>query len=94
MLKGSMGILNYVDLNFKNQDKENLPQVKVFFTSINNSYGALWEQWLEGKVYHVTLDPKENLYKSISLNRQVREKLPERSFCNQDTSYYKCQAQR
>ena len=89
-----MGVLNAVELNFKNQDKENLPQVKVFLKSNNNSYGALWEQWLEGKVYHVTMDPEENLYKSISLNRQVRKKLPEKSFCNQDTGYYKCQAQR
>ena len=79
---------------FKEQEKENLPKVKVFFTSTNNSYGALWEQWLEGKVYRVTIDPKKNLYRSISLYRQVRKKLPEKSFCNQKTGYYKCQAQK
>ena len=89
-----MGILNYVDLNFKNQDKENLPQVKIFFTSINNSYGALWEQWLEGKVYDVTIDPKENIDKSITLNRQIRKKLPEKSHCSQQNGYYECMAQK
>ena len=93
-MKGSRGIVNSVELKFEEQEIENLPMIKVFFTSMNNSYGALWEQWLEGKVYDVTINPKENLYKSISLNRQIRQKLPEKSYCSEEIGYYECLAQK
>ena len=93
-IKGSIGMINNVQLNFKSQGNENLPILKIFFTSMNNSYGALWQQWLEGKVYDVTVDPKENIYRSISLNRQIRKKLPEKSYCSQQNSYYECIAQK
>ena len=93
-IKGLIQINNVIRLNFKSQNEENLPIVKVFYTSRSNSVGAMWHQWHDGKVYELTMKPQDKIYYSLSLSRQIRKKLPEKSHCSLDMGYYECLGQR
>ena len=93
-IKGLMQIDNLIYLTYKNQHEEKLPMMKIFFTSKSNAYGALWYQWLEGKVFDLTIKPEDMVYNSVSLSRQIRKNLPQTSHCSQEIGYYECLGQR
>ena len=93
-IKGSIQIYNTIHLNLNSVDVENLPMLRVFFTSQNNSKGVIWEQWLEGEVYDLIIKPKDKIHNIVSLKRQIRKQLPETSYCNQNVGYYDCIGQR
>ena len=61
---------NYIRVNFNDSivnKNEDLPNIKVFFTSENNSYGIITSKWSEGKKLSVDIDPKRKLYTTIDL---------------------------
>ena len=89
-IKGWLQMNNEIFLTFLNQNGKDLPLLRIFFTSQKNSYGALLEQWIEGKVYDLTIKPQDKIHYSVSLMPQMRIKLPEKSYCNDKIEYYEC----
>ena len=89
-IRGSIQLVNHINLHFKNKNISDLPSVNFFFTSEENSHGAFWYQWMEGEVFAVNIDPKDDKTHSVSLKQQKRKKLPETSYCSLDLKYYQC----
>ena len=85
---------NLVQLKFESKDVDNLPLTNVFFTSEKNIHGAFWQQWMEGEVFALNIDPKQNLDHSANLKQRIVKKLPETSHCSLDVGYYNCLAKR
>ena len=96
IIKISSGVIavpqmqNIFNLNIISKDKDNLPSINAYFTSKENIHGAVWQQWLEGEIFTLNIDPQLKRDYSANLKQLIRRKLPEKSFCNQDSSYYKC----
>ena len=93
-VKGSIQLMNGLKLTFKSKDVNKLPLVNVFFTSEENFHGAAWRQWIEGDVYALTIDPKQNLDSTVNLKQQIRRRLKDSSNCHQDGGFYNCMAKR
>ena len=93
-VRGAIQMFNSIELNFKNTDTDGLPLINVYFTSEENVYGAFWLQWMEGEIFAINIDPKQNLDFSVNLKQQIRRKLPETSYCNENSGYYKCLAKK
>ena len=73
-VKGAMQMNNAVNLKFKSEDEENLPLINVFFTSDKNVHGAFWQQWMEGDIFALNIDPKQNMDHSVKLKQHVIKK--------------------
>ena len=65
-------MFNSIELKFKNTDADGLPLINVYFTSEENVYGAFWLQWMEGEMFAINIDPKQNLDFSTNLKQQIR----------------------
>ena len=91
-IKGAMQMNNAIELKFKSEDRDSLPLINVFFTSDKNIHGAFWQQWMEGEIFALTIDPIQNLDYSVKLKQRIVKKLPETSHCSLDVGYYKCLA--
>ena len=90
MIRGSIQLQNNIHLKFKTANVNNLPLVNFFFTSEENSHGAFWNQWMEGEVFAINIDPQNDKTHSVSLKQQVRKKLQKISYCSLDLNYYQC----
>ena len=89
-IRGSIQLVNNINLKFKNIEAKNLPSISLFFTSDKNSHGAVWYQWMEGEVFAVNIAPQDDKSHSVSLKQQTRMRLPEISYCSLDLNYYEC----
>ena len=67
--------------------KYELPTMEFYFTSVNNSYGIIYNDWRNGEVYKV--DVNANNLKSISLTVEKHNYLKSESSCNYQ-SLYEC----
>ena len=89
-IKGSIQLQNHIDFKFKTANTSYLPMVNFFFTSEENSHGPFWNQWMEGEVIAINIDPLDDKTHSVSLKQQVRKKLQKKSYCSLDLNYYQC----
>ena len=92
-LKGSIQMHNVIKIRFKSQDSKTLPRVNFLFASVKNIFGVIWQQWIEGKVFSISVDPKETQDQTVSLKEQIQMKLPETSYCSLEQNYFECLAQ-
>ena len=85
---------NYIGLEFKESlPKEDIPEVKFYFTSENNSYGVIPIDFIEGNVLMLPVKVEKNLWHKVKLSPMEYEKLELTSECSQN-SYYECLADR
>ena len=90
-IKTPKGLYNSVQILVKNGTKENIPYIKIFFTSKDNFYGASLLQWMNGERFSLDIDPHQQ--KSpyfINLRLAIRKQLKTASNCSTDVGYYKC----
>ena len=78
-----------IDLKFKGAI-DNLPLVKLHFTSANNSHGAFWQRWLEGEDYEILINPSEDSRYFVNLRQEYHLHHQETSACSQNIGYYEC----
>ena len=85
---------NYIGLEFKESlPKEDIPEVKFYFTSENNSYGVIPIDFIEGNVLMLPVKVEKNLWHKVKLSPMEYEKFELTSECSQN-SYYECLADR
>ena len=85
---------NFIGLEFKESlPKEDIPEVKFYFTSENNSYGIIPIDFIEGNVLMLPVKVEKNLWYKVNLSPMEYEKLELTSECSQN-SYYECLADR
>ena len=89
-IRGSIQLVNNINLKFKSMEATNLPVVNLFFTSEKNAHGAVWYQWMEGDVFAINIDPQDDKTHSVTMKQQTRKKLPETSYCSLNLNYYEC----
>ena len=88
-------IRKYILLSLKfNITEEDLPKVKIFFSSKNNSHAILWQQWMEGERFGFAINLKEELYYMVNLRKEIKIHLKETSNCSETTGFYNCVAKR
>ena len=84
-----------MELNFtKNIAKEDIPNIKVAFTSNENAVGSNDAQWFEGESYNIEIVPRDKMTYKISLKLEKLQQLEETSHCSSDNDYYRCLAKR
>ena len=93
-IKTPTQMYNQFNLKFRSSTVENLPLVKIFFTSKNNSYGPVWFQWMEGKQFALAIDPRQEFEYYVNLRLQIQTQLQETSNCSSSITYYTCIARR
>ena len=85
---------NFIGLEFKESlPKEDIPEVKFYFTSENNSYGVIPIDFIEGNVLMLPVKVEKNLWHKVKLSPMEYEKFELTSECSQN-SYYECLADR
>ena len=72
---------------------EDVPEVKFYFTSENNSYGVIPLDFIEGNVLMLPVKLQEKMWNKVKLSPLEYEKLELTSECSQE-SYYECVAYR
>ena len=93
-LKGSIQMHNILTIRFKSTNVIDLPKVNFVFASTANIVGMVWEQWMEGEVFSISIDPSDKGTYTVSLKEQIRKKLPETSYCSLEQNYFECLAQK
>ena len=74
---------------------EDVPNVKVFFTSENNSYGVIDVSWYEGDEYFLRIDPRKNQDYNIDFRIKQYDSLKsDISHCSDTKSFYECASKR
>ena len=85
---------NFIGLEFKESlPKEDIPEVKFYFTSENNSYGVIPIDFIEGNVLMLPVKVEKKLWHKVKLSPMEYEKFELTSECSQN-SYYECLADR
>ena len=79
---------NILEIKLKDQNIENPPLMKVFFTSKENFYGAAILQWMDGERFALDIDPKQPSKHYVNLRLTKRIQLKEVSNCSD--GFYKC----
>ena len=81
-------------VNFnKSISNENLPTLKIYFTSENNSYGIISNRWLDGEIWELDineLDINKNIYYELDLKAEKHIRLKTTSQCIDEVSFYEC----
>ena len=80
--------------NFNDTDKNDLPIIKLIFTSKNNSYGSFYQQWMEGEKYELVIDPRKKYLHILNLRQEDQHLYEGSSNCSQNVSYYTCVAKK
>ena len=93
-LKGSIQMHNILTIRFKSTNVIDLPKVNFVFASTANIVGMVWEQWMEGEIFSIDIDPSDKGTYTVSLKEQIRKKLPETSYCSLEQNYFECLAQK
>ena len=72
-------------------NNEDIPKIKLFFTSQDNSFGIIDLNWVEGDEYSLVIDPREKLQYNIDFKTFQYDSLkllPHE--CNLRESFYRC----
>ena len=85
-----IGMYNRLTIILESEEKEILPNIKVYFTSKANFVGATTLQWMEGERIALEIDPYQLKSPYVNLRLGIRKQLPEASNCSTDIEYYKC----
>ena len=85
-----IGMYNRLTIILESEEKEILPNIKVYFTSKANFVGATTLQWMEGERIALEIDPYQLKSPYVNLRLGIRKQLPEASNCSTDIGYYKC----
>ena len=91
-IKTSTQMHTIMTIAFKGGKIEDLPFIKVFFTSKANTFGAFWLQWMEGEVLSLDIDPKQGFHYFVNLKLQILKQLKDWSNCTDNANYYRCVA--
>ena len=81
----------YTDISLyfnKSIPYKDVPSLIVYFTSQNNSYGIIANQWTDGEVRKMIFE--KNRYYSIDLKVQKTIYLDEKHHCSNDLLFYEC----
>ena len=55
--------VNIITLNFaENMPESDIPNIQAFFTSAENAYGIIDVSWIDGDVWNLEIDPREQLW--------------------------------
>ena len=50
-------------MNFaENMPESDIPNIQAFFTSAENAYGIIDVSWIDGDVWNLEIDPREQLW--------------------------------
>ena len=55
--------MNIITLDFaENMPEADIPNIQAFFTSAENAYGIIDVSWIDGDVWNLEIDPREQLW--------------------------------
>ena len=93
-LKTPRNAMNFIAIAF-NQElaDEDIPNLKLIFTSEENSFGIINMDWVEGDEFIVEVDPKLNLSHGVNFKAVRQERLELTTRCGKE-SFYKCLSKR
>ena len=93
-LKTPRNAMNFIAIAF-NQElaDEDVPNLKLIFTSEENSFGIINMDWVEGDEFIVEVDPKLNLSHGVNFKAVRQERLELTTRCGKE-SFYKCLSKR
>ena len=92
-IKAPVQGFSQIDLKFKGPS-DDLPMIKLHFTSANNSHGAFWQRWLEGENSEILINPSEDSRYYLNLRQEYHFQYQETSGCSQNIGYYECISER
>lgn len=94
-IKTKRNLENSLKLKFSNSmSYYDVPKVKMFFTSENNSYGIMDVSWFEGDEYSLLIDTKEKFHFNIDFKIVQYENLMSSTHCTRVVPFYKCVSSR
>ena len=93
-LKSPAQTYSGLTFNFNGTDEDDLPIIKIIFTSKNNSYGSFYQQWMEGEKYEIVINPLDRSRHIVNLRQENRLQFNGKSNCSNQVSFYECVSKR
>ena len=78
-----------IKLKFKGSS-DDLPLIKLHFTSAINFHGAYWQRWLEGENYEILINPYEDSRYFVNLRQEYYLQYQATSDCSKNIGCYEC----